>query len=278
MTFVRPKALLIDVTRCIGCKECVRACLEAHDLGSDAEAVTGLSAHALTALSERGDLYVRQLCRHCVTPACASVCPVEALRKTPEGPVVYDASRCLGCRYCLQACPFGVPRYEWDKSVPSVVKCDMCAARVAEGKQTACAEACPAEATVFGFRDELIAEAHRRIADNPGTYHPVVYGELDAGGTSVLFLSPVPFEEIGFPQLGDQPLPALTAHALEKIPGIVSIGGALLAGIWWITRRREEVARAEHPQPSPALPTDRMAPPAATSATDAAEEHDHDRS
>lgn len=252
MSRIRPQALLIDLTRCIGCKECVAACLVEHGLGSDPEKVTGLSSRALTALAEKDGLYVRQLCRHCLTPACASVCPVEAFRKTPEGPVVYDASRCLGCRYCMQACPYDVPKYQWDKAVPAVVKCDLCATRVAAGKPTACAEACPAEATVFGSRDELIAEAHRRMAADPKAYHPHLYGESEGGGTSVMFLSPVPFETLGFPKLGDQPLAELTAAALGKIPGILSIGGALLAGIWWITQRREEVARVEGTRPQSA--------------------------
>jgi len=248
MALVRKQALLIDLTRCIGCRECVSACLVAHGLKTDPDSVTGLSAQALTALDERDGIYVRQLCRHCETPSCVSVCPVEAFTKTPAGPVVYDASRCMGCRYCMQACPFSVPKYEWDNPVPAVVKCDFCAARQAEGQQPACAEACPEGATIFGPRDELLAEAHRRIADSPDKYHPRVYGEHEIGGASVLFLSPVAFETLGFPELGDAPLPELTAAALHKIPGILSIGGALLAGIWWITNRREEVARAEHAQ------------------------------
>ena len=242
----KPKALLIDITRCIGCKACVGACMEEHGLTGDPDKVVGLSARSLTALTKRGDLNVRELCRHCLTPSCASVCPVKAFTKTAAGPVVYDASRCLGCRYCMQACPFNVPKYTWDRPVPSVVKCDFCAARQAKGLPTACAEACPAEATVFGERDALIAEAHKRIAENPGTYYDHVYGEHEAGGTSMLFLSPVPFEELGFRvDLKQSPLPELTQAALGKIPGIATIGGSLLFGIWWITNRREEVARAE---------------------------------
>jgi formate dehydrogenase iron-sulfur subunit len=243
------KGLLIDLTRCVGCQECVSACLVAHDLPGDADDVAGLSSKALTALVEKDGVYVRQLCRHCVTPSCVSVCPVEAFRKTPEGPVVYDASRCMGCRYCMQACPFGVPKYEWDNPVPAVVKCDFCASRQAEGKQPACAEACPEGATIFGDRDELLAEAHRRLAESPDSYYPRVYGETEAGGTAVLFLSPVPFEQLGFPAVVGGPLPELTHAALAKIPGILSIGGAALLGIYWITHRRDEVARAEHAAP-----------------------------
>jgi len=247
MLQTKPKALLIDITRCIGCKACVGACMEAHGLTGDPDKVVGLSARSLTAVTKHGDLNVRELCRHCLTPSCASVCPVKAFTKTAAGPVVYDASRCLGCRYCMQACPFNVPKYTWDRHVPSVVKCNFCAARQAKGLPTACAEVCPAEATVFGNRDEMIAEAHRRIAEKPGTYYDHVYGEHEAGGTSMLFLSPVPFEELGFRvDLQQQgPLPELTQAALGKIPGIASVGGSLLFGIWWITNRREEVARAE---------------------------------
>lgn len=241
----RPNALLVDLTRCIGCRECVAACLVAHGMDTDPDQVTRLSADALTNLEERDGLYVRQMCRHCLSPSCASVCPVEAFRKTPRGPVVYDPSRCMGCRYCLQSCPYGVPTYEWNSPTPRVVKCDFCADRQAQGLPSACAEACPAEATIFGPRDEMLAEAHRRIDEDPDAYFPHVYGESEGGGTSMLFLSPVAFESLGFPDLIDKPLPELTAAALERIPGIVAIGGALLTGIWWITQRREEVARAE---------------------------------
>jgi formate dehydrogenase iron-sulfur subunit len=165
--------------------------------------------------------------------------------------VVYDASRCLGCRYCMVACPFSVPRYQWSRAVPAVAKCDLCASRLDRGELPACVEACPAEAVVFGPRHEMLAEAHRRIAESPEQYHPEVYGEHEAGGTSVLILSPVPFEVLGLrTDLASDPLPHLTAEALHRVPGIVSVGGAALWAIWWITRRREEVARSEGHIPS----------------------------
>ncbi len=193
-------------------------------------------------------LHVRSLCLHCLDPSCTSVCPVGALRRTPEGPVLYDAARCLGCRYCMLACPFGVPRYEWHSATPAVRKCDLCAARRARGQAPACVEICPAEATQWGQRDELLAEARRRIAADPQGYVPRIYGEREVGGTSVLFLSPVPFETLGLRTLGERPLPELTWVALEKVPGVVTIGGALLSAVWWITHRREEVAQAEKAQ------------------------------
>ena len=238
------KAILFDATRCIGCGACVEGCMQAHGQTGDYEQVKDLSANNYTAVIEKGDYYTRKLCMHCLTPTCVSVCPVEALRKTPEGPVTYEASRCLGCRYCMQACPFNVPRYEWDKVVPCVSKCDMCVGRGDKGPM--CAEVCPEAATVFGTREELLAEAHRRIAENPGVYLDHVYGETEEGGTSVLMLSPVSFKDLGLREdLPQEPLPNRTWAALSHVPDVISVGSAVLLAIWWITNRREEVARVE---------------------------------
>jgi len=240
------KALLVDITKCIGCRSCMEACKTLHGQSGDPFTTEELSANTYTVVSEREDNYVRKMCMHCETPSCASVCPVGAMHKTAEGPVVYDSTACLGCRYCIQACPFGVPRYTWDKAVPSVAKCDMCIDRQRNGQATACTESCPTGATMGGTRADLLAEAHRRIAESPDDYFPHVYGEHEVGGTSVLFLSPVSFAALGFNEgLGDEPLPMYTQEALERVPGIVTVGGALLLAIWWITQRREEVALAE---------------------------------
>ncbi len=248
---VKPRGLLFDAVRCIGCRKCAEACMKLHRFPGDPQKVVALSATAFTAVVEvKKDTFVRVMCRHCVSPSCASVCPVAALRKTELGPVTYDASRCIGCRYCMVACPFSVPRYTWDSPVPEVRKCDLCVGRLAEGKPPACVEACPAEASVAGTREELLAEAHRRIAEAPGEYHPHVYGEAEVGGTSVLFLSPVPLETLFPASLGQEPLPVLTANVLHKIPGIAIGGAAALLAIWWITNRRDEVARwtRKHPK------------------------------
>jgi formate dehydrogenase iron-sulfur subunit len=242
------KSILYDATLCIDCKKCEKACAKRNNLPYDVDVAdeTKLSAHKLTVVMAKGENFMRRLCMNCEDPTCASVCPVAALRKTPEGPVTYDQNRCIGCRYCMMACPFNVPKYEWGLLLPRVRKCDMCADRVAAGKPTACAEACPTGATKFGDREALIAEAKDRIAKNPSQYVNHIYGLNEVGGTSVLLLSGIPFEEFGYrTDILKQPLPLLTYRVLSRIPDLVALGGVFLGGIWWITHRREEVEAAE---------------------------------
>jgi formate dehydrogenase iron-sulfur subunit len=242
------RAILYDDTKCVGCGACMAACREKNGLPeTDAPELTDKQFTVVkTIKSKEGDVSYRRMCMHCVDPTCASVCPVGALHKTANGPVVYNPDICLGCRYCIQACPFGVPKYEWNKLAPRVQKCTMCPDRVQAGKPTACAEICPTGATKFGERDELIAEARQRIRDNPGQYVDHIYGVNEVGGTSVLLLSSVPFEEFGYrADLTRDPLPIYTYRVLSRIPDFVPLGGMVLGGIWWITHRREEVAAAE---------------------------------
>jgi formate dehydrogenase iron-sulfur subunit len=239
-------ALLLDTTRCTGCGACAAACKEQNGLPLEIEDRT--TAYTWTVVESRGGVNVRRMCMHCLSPTCASVCPVGAMRKSPEGPVLYDSKKCIGCRYCIQACPFDVPKYQWDRAVPVVAKCVMCAPRLAEGKPTACAAVCPTGATTFGERDALVREAHARIAAEPSRYVNHVYGLDEAGGTSVLLLSGVPFGQLGLREnLPDRPLGEYTWAVLSHVPDIVTLGGALLYGIWWITKRREMVRRVEGP-------------------------------
>lgn len=244
------KAVLFDSTLCVGCRSCESACSEKWGLpyNETIAAEEKLSAHKLTTIKTHadGERFSRRLCMHCQEPACASVCPVGALSKTALGPVVYDADKCIGCRYCMTACPFGVPSYEWTSRLPKVKKCDGCFDRKAQGKPTVCSEACPAGATVTGERDELIREANRRIAEKPGEYHPRIYGVDEVGGTATFFLSAVPFEQLGLrTDLPRHALPQLTWNVLSTVPDVAVAGSVLLGGVYWITHRREAVAKAE---------------------------------
>ena len=245
------KAVLYDSTLCVGCKACEGACAERWGLpyNDKIAAEERLSAHKMTAIETHGERYSRRLCMHCAEPTCASVCPVGALQKTELGPVVYEASKCMGCRYCMTACPFQVPTYEWDQRLPKVRKCDMCYDRQRAGKPTACAEGCPTGATICGDRAAMVAEARKRLAEKPDQYYQKIYGLKEAGGTSVLYLSAVPFEKIGLKtDLPQEPLPALTWRVLSLVPDVVSVGSVLLGGIYWITNRRDEVAKKEGPK------------------------------
>ncbi len=180
---------------------------------------------------------------HCLKPTCASVCPVAALHKTNYGAVTYESGKCIGCRYCVMACPFDIPKYQWDSPVPIVGKCIMCVnKRLAQGKQPACTEICPATATEFGDRKTLIKEARRRIKEQPGKYVDHIYGEEEASGTSVLYISPIAFSEMGFKSnLIEESYPDLTWKIIEQVPNVLGIGGISLFGIMWVISRRIEM-------------------------------------
>ncbi len=235
------KGILYDATMCIGCKQCEQACATENGLPYDdriaAQEVT--SAQKYTTVLTKDDKFMRKLCMNCDDPACASVCPVGALKKTALGPVTYDKSRCMGCRYCMAACPFGVPKYEWDKAVPGIRKCVMCSKRVAAGKPTACAEICPTGATKFGDRDELLEEAKKRIHDNPGNYLPHIFGDTEVGRH---FGHAVVFDPVQYLRVPDRPDGARPA-ALH-LPGAVAHSG-LCSLVWDFTGRH----LLDHPPP-----------------------------
>ena len=253
------KGMLIDNTRCIGCRGCQVACKQWNKLpASKPEFFTGpgyqnprdLNADTFTIITykevELGGrfefLFGRLLCMHCNEPACASACPVGALEKLKEGPVTYHVDKCIGCRYCMVACPFEVPKYEWSKALPRVRKCTMCTDRVLAGEIPACAKACPTGAITFGDRDALLKEAEDRIRHNPARYVHDIYGKNEVGGTCVLHLSRVPFHEVGYKSdLPTKPLGSYTHAAMAAVPGVVVGLGIVLGGTYAIIQRRMEM-------------------------------------
>ncbi len=212
--------VLVDLVRCVGCRRCEWACAGANDhpRGTleecDEQSVLGsrrsLATERYCVVNKQADqdppLFAKIQCMHCEKPPCVSACLVGALRKDPSGPVTYDPSRCIGCRYCMVACPFERIAYEFDKSfTPRVRKCEFCRHRTSRGQVPACVEICPVEALQYGPRAELLRIARERIEKHPEKYVNHIYGEFEAGGTSWLYVSPVPFEELA--QLGLPPLP-----------------------------------------------------------------------
>jgi formate dehydrogenase iron-sulfur subunit len=251
--------VLVDTTLCVGCRGCESACAEANGLPLPADDTAVFakkretSQHVFTVVNkfekEQGvDRFVKRQCMHCIAPACASACPVRAMDKLPTGPVVYDASKCMGCRYCMVACPFEIPKYEYESIAPRVRKCTFCADRQAKGLAPACASVCPSGALTFGKRNELLEAAKTRIYQNPERYVHHVYGELEAGGTSWLYITDVPFEQLAFPtQVGTRPYPDLVAGALSAPPFVMTLWPPLLMGIYAFSNKREkEGGEANH--------------------------------
>jgi formate dehydrogenase iron-sulfur subunit len=274
------KTTLIDITKCIGCRACQVACKQWNDnegeqtelqwnMGLQNPATLSAKTYTLITFHELPNekapggldyLFSMRRCLHCLEPACAAACPTTALSRDPDGPVSYESSKCIGCRYCIWACPWGVPTTEWDSHAPKIQKCTHCADRThqpapvsrngvaltsEESNQyretipvPACVKACPADALSFGNRDAILLEARKRIASKPDKYVDHIYGEKEAGGTSVLYLSSVPFEKLGFPKLGDKPYPALSKLALHAVPPAVMALGAILGGTYAFLKRR----------------------------------------
>ncbi|MBO8127676.1 MAG: 4Fe-4S dicluster domain-containing protein [Peptococcaceae bacterium] len=248
------KGMLIDITKCIGCRACQNACKQWNDLPvlptpsqegtfdsleTDAYNWTRVGFHKVEINGKVQWRFAKRQCMHCNEPACESACFVHAFVKTPEGPVVYKENLCVGCRYCMLACPFQVPKYEWDKAFPLVRKCRMCYDRLQEGMEPACTTACPTGANIFGDRDELLAEAKNRIKNNPDKYIDHVYGEKEVGGTSVLYLSDIPFEELGFrTDVTTRGIPQYTWSVLKWTPHIAIGWTAVLTALYMYTKRR----------------------------------------
>lgn len=255
-----PFGCLVDITRCIGCRKCEFVCnahnkLPRQDFNDmtvldeqrrpDYAGFTVVNRNHGIGLDENGHqihIYIKEQCRHCLIPACASACLVGALYKKENGPVLYDATKCIGCRYCMIACPFQIPAYEHHEPIrPRVRKCTFCYDRIEAGKMPACATICPTQTILFGTRDSLLDVAKKRIKSSFGKYFDHIYGEQEVGGTSWLYLSPVPFTF--FPKLDSTPPPKLVELILRGAIGYAAAPiflFAILGAMAWFTGRRTE--------------------------------------
>jgi formate dehydrogenase iron-sulfur subunit len=257
------RGVLFDNTLCIGCRRCEQACnqINAHpepEIPFDDPTVfdqprrpgnttyTVVNRYHPTGEPDR-TVFRKIQCNHCLEPACAAVCFVKAFRKDPSGAVVYDASVCVGCRYCIMACPFNIPSYEYDNAFnPLVRKCTLCHPRITEGLLPACVEICPSGALLYGKRTDLIKIARQRIAKNPDGYIDHIYGEREMGGTSWLYLSSTPFEAIGQREdLGNKPAIEFTAGSLSAVPMVIGLWPVLLVGTYAIAKRNAKTAQQE---------------------------------
>lgn len=245
-------AVLVDTTRCIGCRTCEYVCATANGLPipdiSDESVFEKERKTSITQWTvvnryqtEKGEVFRKIQCMHCNQPACATACLVKAMFKTREGPVIWRGRKCMGCRFCMISCPFDVPKFEYNNPNPRIQKCILCYERLQKGQKPACVENCPTEALTFGPRRELIEEARKRIYQEPNNYIHRIYGEYEVGGTGWLYLSSVPFEQIGLrTDLGTTPYPEFTKGFLYGVPVVLILWPVFLLGVSHMTKREEE--------------------------------------
>lgn len=255
--------LLHDTTLCVGCRSCEKGCADVNDLEQPKMPLTDksvfrekrtVSDKAFTVVNQYREatkdtpaVFRKHQCMHCQEPSCAAVCFVRAFRKSPEGAVVYDPDLCVGCRYCMMACPYYATGYEYDDALtPRVRRCTMCYPRIKEGKNPGCADACPNNAIVFGKRKDIIKVARQRISKMPVRYIDHIFGEHEFGGTNWLTLAgpKTPFGELGLPEdAGPGPLPELSSNFLSVVPLIVAVYPGLLAGFYAFSKRKDKITR-----------------------------------
>jgi len=243
--------MLYDATRCIGCRACVTACKKANNLPLEMydppNDLNGTTKNIIKIYNE-GDTttYMKGQCMHCLDPACVRACMVGSFKKREFGIVTWDPSRCIGCRYCQVACPYNIPKFQWDTPVPKIVKCEMCVHLIKGGSQPGCCAACPKEAVIYGTYTDLLADARERIAKYPDRYwpqgDPQIFGDDDGGGTQVLYLAGIEFEKLGLPTLGPDPAGEIAQKVQHGVyQGFIAPVAlyAVLGAVIWRNRRAE---------------------------------------
>jgi formate dehydrogenase iron-sulfur subunit len=221
---------LIDASRCIDCRACLMACSVENNVPQEHTRIWIKDTGILGDYPAMEHYTAPYHCMQCLDPSCVSACTVGALQKNEDGIITYDQDRCIGCRYCMYACPFEVPHFEWDQRLALIIKCDMCVSRLAEGQEPACAATCPTEAIQFGLREDMLAQAHARIQSDPHRYVEHVFGEHENGGTSTFYLSPVAFEQLGLPTTERTESPAEFNRLATEI-GTPVIAGSVALGM-----------------------------------------------
>ncbi|MDH3902829.1 MAG: 4Fe-4S dicluster domain-containing protein, partial [Xanthomonadales bacterium] len=249
--------VLVDTTRCIGCRACEVACSEEHDMFvPDVVNDGALEENRKTSdkqwtvvnkfKTEKGDIFVKRQCMHCYQAACATACPTEAMKQMKGGPVIWRGNKCIGCRFCMVSCPFDIPKFEYGEWNPKLQKCTMCFERLEEGQKPACVEACPTDTLMFGSRLKNLEVARHRIYSHPDKYVHHIYGEHEVGGTGYIYLSAVPFEQIGFrTDLGKRPYPEYTKEFLYAVPMILFGVPAFLLGLNTLTDNNKPTTEDE---------------------------------
>lgn len=242
---------VVDTTKCIGCRKCEEACAEIHGFPKPESGNKVFEERREPSTTEWtvvnrfktdvGDVFVKKQCMHCGQPACAAACPTKAMLKTKEGPVIWRSNKCMGCRYCMVSCPFGIPKFEYESPIPDIQKCNFCWERQQEGEIPACVEACPMEAIIFGKRKDVLHEAKMQIYKHPDKYYPEIYGEHEAGGTGWMYLSAVPFDQIGFrTDLSDIAYPEYAKEFLYAVPVVLALLPPFLWAVSKVTNEEEE--------------------------------------